>query len=78
MAIPVVFKYASLPTMKPGIGRLWIISHQLGLLVAATGWTVRRQIVLAGIHIVLAVVVKLFVEYQRRLRLEQQQSGRGG
>ncbi len=78
LALPAVFKFASLKSLQHRFGRLWMITHQFGLLIAATGWIVRRQFLLAGLHILLAVGVRLFVEYQQRRQLEQPQPGHDG
>lgn len=78
LVLPTMAKYSTLLTQKTNVGRLWLVAHQLGLLIAALGWALRRQLWLAVGHVLVALILKYFFDSQQRRQQTQQPSQRDG
>ncbi len=60
LALPVALRAGSIP---PRLRRLGLAGHQIGMIIAALGWAVRSNVILAVAHLVWALVAKIAISW---------------
>ena len=76
LAVPAIAQYPSLKSWGTGRRRLWLVSHQAGLLLVAIGWALRKNFLIAIAHAVLAIAIRLVVLAAQKRSEHSQQSQR--
>ncbi|MGI9596474.1 MAG: hypothetical protein ACR2QK_09955 [Acidimicrobiales bacterium] len=75
LAIPIAGR---LPTIVAGQQRLAMWGHQAGILLAAIGWLLRGQVLIAFAHLIWLVIAYVWFEVKSPRRKRTRQSIRRG
>ena len=68
LALPVALRAGRIPTR---LRRLGLAGHQMGMIIAALGWAVRSNVVLAVVHLVWALVAKIVITWMLRRQMAE-------